>query len=64
MVSARRYKQGDRRRLEVVLTYGALEDETEEVDTNTAQEINNVYVSIKDETESIIGYPYEPAFQR
>ncbi|RKU15074.1 hypothetical protein C6500_20485 [Candidatus Poribacteria bacterium] len=60
VVSARRYKQGDRRRLEVVLTYGALEDETEEVDTNTAQEINNVYVSIKDETESIIGYPYEP----
>ena len=60
VVSARRYKQGDRRRLEVVLTYGALEDETEEIDTNTAQEINNVYVSIKDETESIIGYPYEP----
>ena len=60
VVSARRYKQGDRRRLEVVLTYGALEDEREEVDTNTAQEINNVYVSIKDETESIIGYPYEP----
>ena len=60
VVSARRYKQGDRRRLEVVLTYGALEDEREEADTNTAQEINNVYVSIKDETESIIGYPYEP----
>ena len=60
VVSARRYKQGDRRRLEVVLTYGALKGETEETDTNTAQEINNVYVSIKDETESIIGYPYEP----
>ena len=59
VVSARRYKQGDRRRLEVVLTYGAITGETEEVDTNTAQEINNVYVSIKDETESIIGYPYE-----
>ena len=59
VVSARRYKQGDRRRLEVVLTYGALEGETEATDTNTAQEINNVYVSIKDDTESIIGFPYE-----
>ena len=60
VVSARRYKEGDRRRLEVVLTYGALEGETEETGANTAQEINNVYVSIKDDTESIIGYPYEP----
>ena len=64
VVSARRYKEGDRRRLEVVLTYGALtdetaEDETEEVDTTTAQEINNVYVSIKDDTDAIIGFPYE-----
>ena len=60
VVSARRYKEGDRRRLEVVLTYGALEGEIEETGANTAQEINNVYVSIKDDTESIIGYPYEP----
>ncbi len=64
VVSARRYKEGDRRRLEVVLTYGALTDETaedeiEEVDTTTAQEINNVYVSIKDDTDAIIGFPYE-----
>ena len=59
VVSARRYKKGDRRRLEVVLTYGALKGETEQTDTNTAQEINNVYVSIKDDTESIIGFPYE-----
>ena len=59
VVSARRYKQGDRRRLEVVITYGALEGETEATDTNTAQEINNAYVSIKDDTESIIGFPYE-----
>ena len=59
VVSARRYKQGDRRRLEVVLTYGVITGETEEIDTNTAQEINNVYVSIKDDTESIIGFPYE-----
>ena len=59
VVSARRYKQGDRRRLEVVLTYGVITSETEEIDTNTAQEINNVYVSIKDDTESIIGFPYE-----
>ena len=59
VVSARRYKEGDRRRLEVVLTYGALNDGTEEINTNTAQEINNIYVSIKDDTESIIGYPYE-----
>ena len=64
VVSARRYKEGDRRRLEVVLTYGALtdetvEDETEAIDTTTAQEINNVYVSIKDDTDAIIGFPYE-----
>ena len=59
VVSARRYKEGDRRRLEVVLTYGALTDETEEIDTTTAQEINNIYVSIKDDTAAIIGYPYE-----
>ncbi len=59
VMSARRYKEGDRRRLEVVLTYGALSDETEEIDTTTAQEINNVYVSIKDETAAIIGFPYE-----
>ena len=64
VVSARRYKDGDRRRLEVVLTYGVLsseteEDRTEEIDTTTAQEINNVYVSIQDETAAIIGFPYE-----
>ena len=59
VVSARRYKEGDRRRLEVVLTYGALTDETEEIGTTTAQEINNVYVSIKDDTTAIIGFPYE-----
>ena len=59
VVSARRYKEGDRRRLEVVLTYGAIKGETEEIDTNTAQEVNNVYVSIRDDTDAIIGYPYE-----
>ena len=59
VVSARRYKEGDRRRLEVVLRYGALTDETVEIDTTTAQEINNVYVSIKDDTAAIIGFPYE-----
>ena len=59
VVSARRYKEGDRRRLEVVLTYGALSNETEEIDTTTAQEINNIYVSIKDDTAAIIGFPYE-----
>ncbi len=64
VVSARRYKDGDQRRLEVVLTYGVLsseteEDGTEEIDTTTAQEINNVYVSIQDETAAIIGFPYE-----
>ena len=59
VVSARRYKEGDRRRLEVVLRYGALNDETEAIDTTTAQEINNVYVSIKDDTTAIIGFPYE-----
>ena len=59
VVSARRYKEGDRRRLEVVLTYGALNNETEAIDTTTAQEINNIYVSIKDDTAAIIGFPYE-----
>ena len=59
VVSARRYKEGDRRRLEVVLTYGTIKGETEETDTNTAQEVNNVYVSIRDDTDAIIGFPYE-----
>ena len=71
VVSARRYKEGDRRRLEVVVTYGAVKGETEkieETDTGvptgysegaTAQEINNIYVSIKDDTDAIIGFPYE-----
>ena len=62
VVSARRYKKGERRRLEVIITYGAVKAETQEigkVDTNTAQEINNIYVSIKDDTGSIIGFPYE-----
>lgn len=68
VVSARRYKKGDRRRLEVVLTYGAIKDEIKETDTTdatdysngaTAQEINNIYVSIRDETDAIIGFPYE-----
>ena len=59
VISARRYKEGDRRRLELVLTYGATMDETEETDINTAQEINNVYVSIKDDSDAIIGFPYE-----
>ena len=57
VVSARRYKEGDRRRLEVVLTYGALDPETG--NTSTAQEINNVYVSIQDDSAAIIGFPYE-----
>ena len=43
---------------------GALNDETETIGTTTAQEttaqeINNVYVSIKDDTTAIIGFPYE-----
>lgn len=63
VVSARRYKEGDRRRLEVILTYGAVTSTDEAAaDTDaqpTAQEINNVYVAIKDDTEAIIGYPYE-----
>ncbi len=68
VVSARRYKKGDRRRLEVVLTYGAIKGEIKETDATdatdysngaTAQEINNVYVSIRDETDAIIGFPYE-----
>ena len=59
VVSVRRYKEGDRRRLEVVLTYGAIKGERKEIDTNTAQEVNNVYVSIRDDTDAIIGFPYE-----
>jgi len=68
VVSARRYKKGDRRHLEVVLTYGAIKGEKKETDATaptddsngaTAQEINNVYVSIRDETDAIIGFPYE-----
>ena len=64
VVSARRYKLGDRRRFEVVLTYGAMHTETQNVSSRhrqrtTAQEINNIYVSIKDDAMAIIGFPYE-----
>ena len=59
VVSARRYKAGDRRRLEVVVTYGAMDSESRETDTNNAQEINNIYVSVKNDTDAIIGFPYE-----
>lgn len=59
VVSARRYKEGDRRRLELVLIYGAVKEENEETYVNTAQEINNVYVSIQDDTMAIIGFPYQ-----
>ena len=77
VLSARRYKDEDRRRLELVLKYGAVlghspaesepdgsNDESsvppfEGTTHSTAQEINNVYVSIKDETEAIISVPYE-----
>ena len=79
VLSARRYKEGDRRRLEIVLKYGAVLERSvpqsnrdignspaapdEGATYGTAQEINqeinNVYVSIKDEKEAIIGVPYE-----
>ena len=72
---ARRYMDEDRRRLELVLKYGAVLGHSEahsdkrgrdeelplppENGFSTAQEINNVYVSIQDEKEAIIGVPYE-----
>ncbi len=75
VLSARRYKEGDRRRLEIVLKYGAVLERSvpqsnryignppaapdEGATYGTKQEINNVYVSIKDEKEAIIGVPYE-----
>ena len=75
VLSARRYKEGDRRRLEIILKYGASLDQSvprsnrDIVSPPTApdggttggiaQEINNVYVSIKDEKDAIIGVPYE-----
>ena len=77
VLSARRYKDEDRRRLELVLKYGAVlgrsaspsdqdggDDESppplvEDTTYGAAQEINNVYVSIQDETQAIIGVPYE-----
>ena len=75
VLSARRYKEGDRRRLEIILKYGASLDQSEPQSNRDivsqptapdggttggiAQEINNVYVSIKDEKEAIIGVPYE-----
>jgi len=87
VLSARRYKEKDRRRLELVLKYGAVtggetpsltphpspthplplqggewgegQGVRENPADRTAQEINNVYVSILDETDSIIGVPYE-----
>ncbi len=74
VLSARRYKEGDRRRLEIVLKYGAVIERSEpqssrDIDKpptpdggaayGTTPEINNVYVSIKDEKDAIIGVPYE-----
>ena len=75
VLSARRYKEGNRRRLEIVLKYGAVQERSvpqsnrnignpttapdEGATYDTAPEINNVYVSIKDEKEAIIGVPYE-----
>ena len=77
VLSARRYKDADRRRLELVLKYGAVlghspsesnqDSSNDELPTpsaegttySVAQEINNVYVSIQDEKEAIIGVPYE-----
>ena len=77
VLSARRYKDADRRRLELVLKYGAVlgrapsppdpdgsdndlsTPSTENTTHSAAQEINNVYVSIQDETQAIIGVPYE-----
>ena len=79
VLSARRYKEGDRRRIEIVLKYGAVQERSvpqsnrdignpptapDEGATygpaqEKKQEINNVYVSIKDEKEAIIGVPYE-----
>ncbi len=63
VLSVRRYKEKDRRRLELTLKYGAVlgsgDSSIESQNDNTAQEINNLYVSIKDENEAIIGYPYE-----
>ena len=74
VLSARRYKEGDRRRLEIVLKYGAVLERSEpqfsrDIDKpptpdegaayGTTPEINNVYVSIKDEKDAIIGVPYE-----
>ena len=72
VLSARRYKEGDRRRLEIILKYGAVLDSSvtqnnqesgndalPTAQDEAAQEINNVYVSIKDEKDAIIGVPYE-----
>lgn len=63
VLSARRYKDKDRRRLELRLKYGAVlggsNASAEEATYSTAQEINNVYVSIQTENEAIIGVPYE-----
>lgn len=72
VLSARRYKEGDRRRLEIVLKYGAILDSSipqanldigdgrlSTAPDEAAQEINNVYISIKDGKDAIIGVPYE-----
>ena len=74
VLSARRYKDEDRRRLEIVLKYGAVLGRSEsqsdnggdegsplpsDKSYNVAQEINNVYVSIQDDDGAIIGVPYE-----
>ncbi len=73
VLKARQYKaKDDKRRLEIVLKYGAVEgDNTQHATRNTqhatdtesastyATELNNIRVSIQDEMGAIIGLPYE-----
>ena len=65
VLNTRRYKDPEtgKRHLELKLRYGAVEESTDAESSPdeqiTATEISNIYVSIRDETDSIIGLPYE-----
>jgi len=69
VLKARQYKsKDDKRRLEIVLKYGAVEGEEgkgakgqggKEASSAYATELNNIRVSIQDEMGAIIGLPYE-----
>jgi hypothetical protein len=65
VIRTRKYKdlETGKRHLELQLKYGAIEEGVDAEGSDPSQlmavEINNIYVSIRDETDAIVGTPYE-----